>query len=153
MTAEERELAAALEQIRQMEENEKLQKVQASGFSEYLKKGPFVYELFSVLIHSGSAMGGHYFAYIKSFEDGNWYNFNDSEVKLISHSQVNEELQKMFGTKNDSSSAYLLQYRLYDENINISQEIEGRKVSKLNLEIGDDLIPNYLKEEIDKETD
>ncbi|OQS03551.1 hypothetical protein THRCLA_04130, partial [Thraustotheca clavata] len=35
-------------------------------------QGPNIYELFSVLIHSGSAMGGHYFAYIKSFEDGQW---------------------------------------------------------------------------------
>jgi len=28
-------------------------------------KGPFVYELFSIMIHSGSAAGGHYYAYIK----------------------------------------------------------------------------------------
>ena len=29
-------------------------------------QGPYVYELFSIMIHSGSAIGGHYFAYIKS---------------------------------------------------------------------------------------
>ena len=28
-------------------------------------QGPFVYELFSIMIHSGSAAGGHYYAYIK----------------------------------------------------------------------------------------
>jgi ubiquitin carboxyl-terminal hydrolase 47 len=28
-------------------------------------------------------MGGHYYAYIKSFEDGKWYNFNDSDVREI----------------------------------------------------------------------
>jgi hypothetical protein len=38
---------------------------------------PNIYELFSVLIHSGSAMGGHYYAFIKSFENGKWYKFND----------------------------------------------------------------------------
>ena len=27
--------------------------------------GPYVYELFSIMIHSGSAAGGHYYAYIK----------------------------------------------------------------------------------------
>jgi ubiquitin carboxyl-terminal hydrolase 47 len=29
------------------------------------ERGPHIYELFSVLVHSGSAMGGHYYAYIK----------------------------------------------------------------------------------------
>ncbi len=30
-----------------------------------LAQGKYVYELFSVMVHSGSAAGGHYFAYIK----------------------------------------------------------------------------------------
>jgi len=29
------------------------------------RDGEWVYELYAVLIHSGSAMGGHYYAYIK----------------------------------------------------------------------------------------
>lgn len=33
------------------------------------EKGPWVYELFAVLIHSGSALGGHYYAHIKSLGD------------------------------------------------------------------------------------
>lgn len=32
---------------------------------ELLKEGPYVYELFSIMVHSGSANGGHYYAYIK----------------------------------------------------------------------------------------
>lgn len=28
-------------------------------------RGEYVYELFSIMIHSGSAVGGHYYAYIK----------------------------------------------------------------------------------------
>ena len=32
--------------------------------SSYLQ-GPYVYELFSIMIHSGNAIGGHYYAYIK----------------------------------------------------------------------------------------
>ncbi len=31
----------------------------------YVCQGPYVYELFSIMIHSGSAIGGHYYAYIK----------------------------------------------------------------------------------------
>lgn len=33
------------------------------------ENGPWVYELFAVLIHSGSALGGHYYAHIKSLGD------------------------------------------------------------------------------------
>ncbi|OQR88131.1 hypothetical protein ACHHYP_07520 [Achlya hypogyna] len=90
-----------------------------------LAQGPFVYELFSVLIHSGSAMGGHYFAYIKSFEDGHWYNFNDSNVTPITEAEV----QTAWGPKaspaatgpstyyyrsSHSTSAYMLMYRQVD---------------------------------------
>lgn len=42
------------------------------------KESPAVYELYSILIASGGALGGHYFTFIKSFEKGKWYNFNDS---------------------------------------------------------------------------
>ena len=37
-----------------------------------------IYELYSVLIHSGGAMCGHYYAFIRDFETGKWYKFNDS---------------------------------------------------------------------------
>lgn len=42
-----------------------------------------MYELCSVLIASGGAMGGHYFAYIYSFERKKWYNFNDTTYVLL----------------------------------------------------------------------
>jgi ubiquitin carboxyl-terminal hydrolase 47 len=32
-----------------------------------LKRGKYVYELFSIMVHQGSAAAGHYFAYIKSY--------------------------------------------------------------------------------------
>jgi hypothetical protein len=33
------------------------------------------------MIHSGSAFGGHYYAFIKDLETGLWFNFNDSSVR------------------------------------------------------------------------
>ena len=55
------------------------------------------------MIHSGGAYGGHYYAYIKSFEDGKWYNFNDSTVTEI---KDEEELFKTFGdTKGNCGTA------------------------------------------------
>ncbi len=46
-------------------------------------QGPYVYELFSIMVHSGSAIGGHYYAYIKSFTDKQWYCFNDQSVSKV----------------------------------------------------------------------
>jgi hypothetical protein len=37
--------------------------------------GHIVYDLFAVLMHSGTAMGGHYYAYIKSFTDQVYLSF------------------------------------------------------------------------------
>ena len=95
-----------------MEEAEKLgyQKIE-----DFIHAGEFVYELSAILIHSGSAAGGHYYTYLKSFEDGNWYNFNDSSVTIIDKDDVNKEISNMFGEKDYSTSAYMLQYRKYDE--------------------------------------
>jgi len=51
------------------------------------------YELFSVMIHSGGAEGGHYFAFVKSFQSGKWYKFNDASVAEIS----DEDISSVFG--------------------------------------------------------
>lgn len=52
------------------------------------------FELFSVMVHSGSAAGGHYYACIKSFSDGQWYSFNDQHVSKVSFNpQVTSLLQ------------------------------------------------------------
>ncbi|XP_078481592.1 ubiquitin carboxyl-terminal hydrolase 47 [Ciona intestinalis] len=86
----------------------------------YLQEGPYVYELFSIMIHSGSAAGGHYYAYIKSFENNRWHSFNDQIVSSI----TNLDIEKTFGgvsyprtsssyysTFSSSTNAYMLMYR------------------------------------------
>ncbi|TDH68544.1 hypothetical protein CCR75_000300 [Bremia lactucae] len=102
------------------------------------RSGPHVYELYSVLIHSGSALGGHYYAYIKSFETGKWYNFNDSNVTEISDT----ELRNAFGGVNGSeysarysTCAYMLLYRLVDADKNVNVILP-------------ESIPQYLKDQI-----
>ena len=50
------------------EENRNLQ----SEEEETNKDELYDYELFSIMIHSGSATGGHYYAYIKCFETNQW---------------------------------------------------------------------------------
>ncbi|XP_077867523.1 ubiquitin carboxyl-terminal hydrolase 47-like [Saccoglossus kowalevskii] len=81
-------------------------------------KGPS-YELFSIMVHSGSAAGGHYYAYIKSFTDGQWYCFNDQHVTTITQ----DDIRKTYGGSvsgyrgyyssaySSSTNAYMLMYR------------------------------------------
>ena len=98
------------------EKNDKRRRLQEELTEQYKKEGDSVYELFSILIHSGSALGGHYFAYIKNFEDSNWFCFNDSLVKEIDE----KEIQKVFGGEaaGSSANAYLLMYRkISNENL------------------------------------
>ena len=71
------------------------------------KNGQWVYELFSVLVHSGNAMGGHYFAYIKDLARKKWFKFNDSDVSQVDYSEV----QSAYGGKSQWASAYMLMYR------------------------------------------
>ncbi|KAK6187315.1 hypothetical protein SNE40_005373 [Patella caerulea] len=89
------------------------------------KKGPYQYDLFSVMIHSGSAAGGHYYAYIKSFEDGQWYSFNDQQVSRITF----DDIRKVYGGSSvtrgfyssayaSSTNAYMLMYRQRDKKRN-----------------------------------
>ncbi|KAJ8666944.1 hypothetical protein QAD02_008606 [Eretmocerus hayati] len=87
-------------------------------------KGPYVYELFSIMIHSGSASGGHYYAYIKDFRTDKWFCFNDQSVYPITH----EEIQKSYGggakgsfysgAYRSSTNAYMLMYRQIDPDRN-----------------------------------
>lgn len=104
------------------------------------RSGPHVYELYSVLMHSGSALGGHYYAYIKSLETGKWYNFNDSTVSEI----TDTELKTAWGGVSNggygmrmmhSTCAYMLMYRLVSPENNVNS-------------IADESIPEYLKQKI-----
>ena len=79
-----------------------------------LKDGNDVYTLYGIVIQSGNANGGHYYAYIRSFEDDKWYCFNDAKVSEIN---VND-IANVFGvdaTNNNttytSTTAYCLMYK------------------------------------------
>ncbi|XP_076350596.1 ubiquitin carboxyl-terminal hydrolase 47-like isoform X3 [Tachypleus tridentatus] len=89
-----------------------------------IEKGPYVYELFSIMVHSGSANGGHYYAYIKCFKDGQWYCFNDAQVTKITY----DDIRKTYGggpsrgyyssAYSSSTNAYMLMYRQIEKNKN-----------------------------------
>lgn len=89
-------------------------------------KGPYIYKLFSIMVHSGTASGGHYYAYICNFEDNKWYCFNDQQVSRITQ----EDIKKTYGgsssgysgfyfsSYSSSTNAYMLMYRQIDPNRN-----------------------------------
>ncbi|TSL68241.1 Ubiquitin carboxyl-terminal hydrolase 47 [Bagarius yarrelli] len=69
-------------------------------------KSSLTYELFSVMVHSGSAAGGHYYACIKSFSDGQWYSFNDQHVSKITQDDIRKTYGGSSGSRGYYSSAF-----------------------------------------------
>ncbi|KAI0200416.1 hypothetical protein F4808DRAFT_159003 [Astrocystis sublimbata] len=57
------------------------------------------YDLIGVDCHYGGLGGGHYTAYAKNFNDGQWYSYNDSSVSKVTTDRIVD------------SSAYMLFYR------------------------------------------
>ncbi|KAK2563668.1 Ubiquitin carboxyl-terminal hydrolase 47 [Acropora cervicornis] len=107
-------------------------------------EGPYCYELFSIMIHSGSATGGHYYAYIKSFETNQWYCFNDQSVTRV----YDDDIERTYGgvessrhyyssAYTSSTNAYMLMYR----------KVAPERNAKF-MELGD--VPKHIAELIHK---
>lgn len=94
---------------------------------DYFKEGDFVYELYAILVHSGGAHAGHYYAYIKDSADNQWYKFNDVMVHRISFLEIISTFGQKPPTKRRFSSAvqnranaYMLMYRQVDPTFNVN---------------------------------
>ena len=83
------------------------------GHGGVVSVGSLLYDLYAVLLHTGSLEKGHYFALIKDVEDGAWYRFDDERVTLLSEAQLERELRKAYGGRG-STSAYMLLYKEMD---------------------------------------
>lgn len=88
--------------------------------------GPYIYELFAIMIHSGSASGGHYYVYIKDFEKDQWFCFDDQSVTKITHEDISmtygggSHRSYYSGAHSSSTNAYMLMYRQIDKKRNQS---------------------------------
>jgi ubiquitin C-terminal hydrolase len=58
-----------------------------------------VYDLFAVVLHTGTLNGGHYTALVKNKK--NWYEFNDHQVFLLAKHETSKVI---------SNHAYILFY-------------------------------------------
>ncbi len=55
------------------------------------KSESYIYQLHSVLVHSGDLNAGHYYAYIKPTKDGHWYRYDDDKVIRATMREVLED--------------------------------------------------------------
>ena len=113
------------------------------------------YILKSVVVHMGNSEGGHYYAYIKT-KNGQWYEFNDTQVNpfdisfLKEEAYGGEEIYNKNGNKQvneKNRSAYLLFYEKkiqtdceqFDniEAINSTLGLNIKKPEKENIENGE----------------
>jgi ubiquitin C-terminal hydrolase len=76
-----------------------LEELNLSKYVIGYKPSSYVYDLYAVANHTGSTLGGHYYAMVKN-ANGKWYMFNDTEVSEIT------DLTKIVSPK-----AYCLFYR------------------------------------------
>lgn len=60
-------------------------------------------------MHSGTAMGGHYYAYIQDLRAQRWLEFNDSVVRELAPGSM--ETAHGASSEKSGSSAYMLLYR------------------------------------------
>jgi len=117
-----------------------------SKYANNVKENEGEYDLYAVLIHSGGANGGHYFAYIKDPSSHLWFCFNDQNIKQVSQEQVFTSFGGSIGEADRgkvAGNAYMVIYRnpLYLRDhfpISLSRE---------------ELIYSELKEEIKKQND
>ncbi|XP_056607637.1 uncharacterized protein LOC130425369 isoform X2 [Triplophysa dalaica] len=58
------------------------------------KTNKYCYDLYAMANHVGSLNGGHYYAVIKSFEDHQWYRFDDSFVEEIKKYDLDNHLSR-----------------------------------------------------------
>lgn len=99
----------------------------------------YVYELFSIVVHSGTPRAGHYYSNIKNFEDGKWYRFDDSQI----YDLENFEIAQNFGdgysfSNNNSPTGYILMYR---------------KVESFKVNFDKCLIQNWLLEYLEQQNE
>ena len=96
--------------------------IEGLNLKEYLpnKNEDNIYDLFAVANHVGGLHGGHYFAYGKNCIDGEWYEFNDSNVSKIDKKKVVSE------------NAYVLFYKKRREEKFNEEELFKRPFIKID---------------------
>mmetsp|Transcript_65238 Transcript_65238/g.211248 ORF Transcript_65238/g.211248 Transcript_65238/m.211248 type:complete len:1145 (-) Transcript_65238:110-3544(-) len=65
------------------------------------------YELYAIWVHSGIAGSGHYWAFIRDWQQDRWYRLDDARVTVVPWDEVHESA---VGREGSHTSAYVLVY-------------------------------------------
>lgn len=120
--------------------NSKLEFKTEIDLKNYLAEGcdePAEYKLFGVLVHNGSTIGGHYYAFLDV--EGEWYKFNDSLVSPATENQAVDDnaggnysafSSAIMGSmiKEKAFSAYVLIYIKKDAYNSVFQEVSANEI-------------------------
>ena len=69
------------------------------------KIGSYIYDLYAISNHIGNINNGHYYSFVKSLSNNNWYIIDDNNITQINESNI------------ITDNAYILFYKL--KNINM----------------------------------
>jgi len=97
--------------------------------------------LFSVVVHTGTPRGGHYYSMIKNFEDGKWYKLDDTNVYEMDNKDIARTFSDGNPYTNNSPTGYILMYRKIEK--------DKEKINFDNCHIQESLL-NFLSEENQK---
>ena len=95
----------------------------------------YIYDLYGVLVHSGGVSYGHYYAFLRTSTDPQWYEFNDSTVSKVDEKKAIED--NFGGQQVKSFSAYFLIYVRRDDAKNIFESIS------------ESIIPQHIRDYIE----
>jgi hypothetical protein len=96
---------------------------------------PPIFDLYGVLVHSGSPHAGHYYAYLRPTTGPEWFEFNDSWVTKTTATQaLDENFGGTYGGYEKQSSGYMLVYVRQCDAASIFERID------------DSTIPQHLKD-------
>ncbi|KNC51539.1 nc protein [Thecamonas trahens ATCC 50062] len=115
------------------------------------KSVPQVYDLFGVLIHSGGVQGGHYYAFVRPSDEPQWLRFDDDKVIKVKDKQA---LNENFGwTPSAGGNDGFRSIRMARRYTNAYMLIYVRRADShwVNEELTDDVIPEHLRERIERE--
>ena len=106
-----------------------------------------IYELFSVLVHSGGVQAGHYYAYIRTTTNVQWFKFDDDHVTKVNSTDAIDD--NFGGLNTDSRYQYYYSYgKKPMKSYSAYMLVYVRKEDAPNIfePILDDQVPQHLKD-------
>ena len=93
-----------------------------------------VYDLYGVLVHSGTCDSGHYYAFLRTSTSPQWYKFNDSYVSkdtvenAVNKNYGNTFYEEFLGKKENNCNGYILIYVHRDSAESIFEPIKDESI-------------------------